>query len=88
MGDFHRPISRFATEATTDVAQQLETDIRVGIITKIDPAEIQWPRRHQVRSPMIRIGLHGLGRRRDFLVLAHLPGVFGIRRRGKRTSRY
>ena len=37
---------------------------------------------------MIGVGLHGLGRRRDLLVLAYLLGVFGIRRGGKRESRY
>jgi hypothetical protein len=37
---------------------------------------------------MIGTGLHGFGRRGNLLVLAHLLSIFGIRRRGKRESRY
>src|SRR5215510_2728175 len=81
-----RPFSLLATEPAADVAQQLETDIRVRIVTKVHAAKIERSCRHQICSSMIRISLHGLGGRRDFLVLTDLSGVLGIRRSGKRES--
>src|SRR5262245_14717433 len=78
--------SKFATQTAAYVAQYLEADIGIRVVSEVDVAKIQRPGRHQIRPPMIGIGPHGFGCRRDFLVLTHFLGVLGIRRCGKCKS--
>ncbi len=58
------------------IAQELETDIRVGIIAEIDAAEIKRAGGKQVRSPMM-CALNRRGCGSDLLVLARLGGSAG-----------
>src|SRR5689334_1547442 len=72
------PIPRyllFAAKPAADIAPDLKTNIRVGVITEIDAAVVQRPRRKFVGAPVLRCHLRVRGVRRNLLVLFGFGGV-------------
>jgi len=77
--------SWLTAKTPTDIAPNLETDIRVGVIAEIHAAEIEGTGRKQVGTSVLRVVANRGGSGRDFFMLALL--VDGIGRCRKHEER-
>src|SRR5215471_8442549 len=69
--------SWLAAKTPANIAPNLETDIRVGVIAEIHAAEIERTGRKQVGTSVVRIGANRGGSGRHFFMLALLAGGIG-----------